>query len=80
MEVGEVDVGEAGGAGGGGLEPAVEDADAGGKGGDDGVFELGRVLAIGLVMMRIKIRRIETYIQNDKEDQVSAVQDDQNPE
>ena len=52
MEVGEVDVGEAGGPGGGGLEPAVEDADTGGERGDDGVFELGWVLAIGLVERR----------------------------
>jgi len=76
VEVGKVDVGKASGAGGGGLEPAVEDADTGGKGGDDGIFELESVLAI----VTGEKDRLETYIQNNKEDQVSAVQNDQNPE
>lgn len=40
VEEGEVDDCEAGGAGGGGLEEAVEDADAAREGGDDGVMEL----------------------------------------
>lgn len=40
MQVGEVDDGEARGAGGGGLEEAVEEAEAGGKAEDGCVVEL----------------------------------------